>query len=237
MPWYLDALGAAAASGVDVFCKEMLVGDWLETIRSWQGASGAIEYGAHPDFWVAALWAKLMGRRVLGVAVSTTTSTWSVGGGALLTTPVLPVLRAYAHCGNSGTIVLALANVGNSTAPMVVPISSLLFAADGAGVFRNSTTISSSNRPPWGDGGTHVGHGSSMPLLDGADAMMWVLTGATPDADGASLNGVELAITHTAGAVQLPSLEGVAVVDGAVNLPLGAVGFVSIRRAAPACVG
>lgn len=41
---YLDALGAAAASGVDVFCKETLVGDWLETIRSWQGAQGALQY-------------------------------------------------------------------------------------------------------------------------------------------------------------------------------------------------
>ena len=40
MVWYIDALGAAARAGVGVFCKETLVGDWLETIGSWQqGAS------------------------------------------------------------------------------------------------------------------------------------------------------------------------------------------------------
>ena len=41
----------------------------LETIRSWQGESGAVQYGPHADFWVAALWAKLMGRKVLAVTV------------------------------------------------------------------------------------------------------------------------------------------------------------------------
>jgi len=65
MPWYLAALGGAAEVGVDVFCKETLAGDWLETIGLWQPA-GTPAYTPHPDFWVAALWNKLMGTRALG---------------------------------------------------------------------------------------------------------------------------------------------------------------------------
>ena len=34
--WNLDALGAAAEVGVDVFCRETLAGDWLEVVGLWQ---------------------------------------------------------------------------------------------------------------------------------------------------------------------------------------------------------
>jgi hypothetical protein len=37
---YIDALGAAARVGVDVFCRETLVGEWLETIGLWQQGEG-----------------------------------------------------------------------------------------------------------------------------------------------------------------------------------------------------
>jgi hypothetical protein len=116
--WYLDALGAAARSGVDVFCKKTLVGDWLETIRSWQGAAGKTQYGPHPDFWVAALWAKLMGRSVLDVTVLGNATS----------------LRAYAHCGRQGgaksVVTVALANVGNEA--LTVDIASAIHGDSGA---------------------------------------------------------------------------------------------------------
>jgi hypothetical protein len=71
LPWMLSALGSAAEAGVDVFCKETLAGDWLETIGLWQpGALPA--YTAHPDFWATGLWSKLMGTRVLGANTTDT---------------------------------------------------------------------------------------------------------------------------------------------------------------------
>jgi hypothetical protein len=70
--WNLDALGAAAEAGVDVFCRETLAGDWLETIGLWQPGPGNVPYTPHPDFWVAVLWRKLMGVRVLGALANST---------------------------------------------------------------------------------------------------------------------------------------------------------------------
>ena len=69
--WYLDALGAAAEVGVDVFSRESLAGDWLEVLGLWQPGDARTDeanrpYTPHPDFWVAALWNKLMAVRVLG---------------------------------------------------------------------------------------------------------------------------------------------------------------------------
>lgn len=70
MTWYIDTLGSAAKSGVDVLCKETLLGDWLETIGVWQQGDGLVAYTPHPDFWLAALWRKLMGPNVLRVTIS-----------------------------------------------------------------------------------------------------------------------------------------------------------------------
>ena len=214
MPWYIDALGAASASGVHVFCKETLVGDWLETIRSWQGASGAMDYGPHADFWVAALWAKLMGQKVLAVTVkpqqqSDLPLAPRPGRDAEVIMPAPSVvLRAYAHCGRtSGSVVIAMTNVGNSSAPLVVSLSavSLSDIAEAA------------------------------PSSSAAAATQWVLSGASAAADGALLNGKPLAVTVTDERVSIPSLEGSEVVGGSVSLPLGAVAFVEIQTTAPAC--
>jgi hypothetical protein len=73
--WNLDALGAAAEVGVDVFCRETLAGDWLEVIGLWQPGDARTgednrPYTPHPDFWVAALWNKLMEVAVLGANYS-----------------------------------------------------------------------------------------------------------------------------------------------------------------------
>eukprot|EP01052_Picozoa_sp_SAG31_P027092 SAG31_NODE_2507_length_5590_cov_2.037880_4_plen_253_part_00 len=62
---------------MDVFCRETLAGDWLEVIGLWQPGDARTgdsnrPYTPHPDFWVAALWKRLMGARVLGA--NTTTS-------------------------------------------------------------------------------------------------------------------------------------------------------------------
>jgi hypothetical protein len=114
-------------------------------------------YAPHADFWVASLWAKLMGTKVLSATVVMTTAsahgntesgvspsgshakrdgardgTAARGGadssGAVVADPA-PVLRAYAHCGRAArTVTLALANVG--AAPSVnVSISSINFAS------------------------------------------------------------------------------------------------------------
>lgn len=217
MPWYLDALGAAAASGVHVFCKETLVGDWLETIRSWQGASGAVQYGPHADFWVAALWAKLMGRKVLAVTVqqqqSSQPSQPSRDAEKATAPPV--VLRAYAHCGRtSGRVVVAMTNVGNSSAPLVVPLSAVSLS----------------------DTDTAVDTSAASTTETAAAATQWVLAGASASADGALLNGKPLAVTEgDGGDVSIPSLEGSPVIGGSVSLPLGAVAFVEIQTSARAC--
>ncbi len=85
--WNLDALGAAAELGVDVFCRETLCGDWLEVIGLWQPGDARTNennrpYTPHPDFWIAALWRNLMGTRVLGTTVTNTTATVATHGGA-----------------------------------------------------------------------------------------------------------------------------------------------------------
>ena len=76
--WNLDALGSAAEVGVDVFCRETLAGEWLEVIGLWQPGDARTgetnrPYTPHPDFWVAALWKKLMGVRVLGANTTNAT--------------------------------------------------------------------------------------------------------------------------------------------------------------------
>ena len=61
-----DIVTSLLEAGVDVFCRESLASDWLETIERWQPAEGQRAYTPHPDFWVAALWRNLMGVQVLG---------------------------------------------------------------------------------------------------------------------------------------------------------------------------
>ena len=90
--WNLDALGAAAEVGVDVLCRETLAGDWLEVIGLWQPGDARTgehnrPYTPHPDFWVAALWKKLMGVRVLGANTTNTTGTRATD--AAITTPTI----------------------------------------------------------------------------------------------------------------------------------------------------
>jgi hypothetical protein len=127
--WNLDALGAAAEVGVDVFCRETLAGDWLEVIGLWQpGAARSREdnaaYTPHPDFWIAALWKKLMDVRVIGANTANTTATvpasaaaegssgdmdaWVLAKGMSCnfgepangtdTVPLLGKVRSYAEC-------------------------------------------------------------------------------------------------------------------------------------------
>ena len=74
MAWNLDALGAAAEVGVDVFCRETLAGDWLEVLGLWQPRDQQ-PYTPHADFIVAAMWRKLMAVEVLGTTNATTAVT------------------------------------------------------------------------------------------------------------------------------------------------------------------
>ena len=117
MAWYLGALGSAAEAGIEMFCRESLAGDWLEVLGLWQpGDARTGEHNApytpHPDFWVAALWNKLMGTSVLGATTTTATST-STYTAAATTTPAgsTAVVRAFAHCSKktAGGVLFAVA--------------------------------------------------------------------------------------------------------------------------------
>jgi hypothetical protein len=139
--WYLDALGAAAEVGVDVFAREDLAGDWLEVIGLWQPGDARtgeanMPYTPHPEFWVAALWNKLMDVRVLGANATNTTAataaaavvsdddTWLVKPGfssvPLAPPPAPPApppalhalaVRTFAHCSKlkAGAVMFAVA--------------------------------------------------------------------------------------------------------------------------------
>eukprot|EP01047_Picozoa_sp_COSAG01_P081724 COSAG01_NODE_16410_length_1238_cov_1.679543_1_plen_258_part_10 len=68
---------------MDVFCRETLAGDWLEVIGLWQPGDARTgdsnrRYTPHPDFWVAALWRRLMDVRVLGANATIAPSTVGV---------------------------------------------------------------------------------------------------------------------------------------------------------------
>ncbi len=105
-------MGSAAEAGVDRFCRDTLAGDWLEVIGLWQTKQAP--YTPHPDFWVGALWSKLMGVRVLGTTV---TSTWSASNdGGIGTAEAASPLRAFSHCSKltPGAVVFAVSVAGCS---------------------------------------------------------------------------------------------------------------------------
>lgn len=121
--WYLDALGAKAATGYDVFCRQDFVGiDYAY-----------IDCATHeplPDYYAALLWGRLMGTRVLSAQL-------------VAQRVVRDGLRAYAHCarnGPRGGIVVLLLNLGNETVGVYAPglgarrvVYSLTAADDGGG--------------------------------------------------------------------------------------------------------
>jgi hypothetical protein len=105
MRWYADALGAAALAGVDVFCRETLSGDWLESIFSWQGNQTTL-YAPHPDFWVAALWRLTMGVQVKRAVVQ----------------PATVALRAYASGNGTSTTLLLISLEADSVLQVQLPV-------------------------------------------------------------------------------------------------------------------
>jgi hypothetical protein len=117
MTWYADALGAASQSGVSVFCRETLAGDWLETIGVWQQGKDLQPYTPHPDWWVATLWRKLMGKHVLPKPAVSAPAVASPSS----TPPNLPAdqaLRVYAHSArppHRGVALVLICLWGNKT--------------------------------------------------------------------------------------------------------------------------
>ena len=129
--WYADALGAAAQAGLAVVCRQALVGGRYALLRgNTEGVDPAITkpLRALPGFWVALLWRRLMGARVLAVhallsaprsvppqwaancfahsslwphpdCVRAATALASSGAPPRL---ALPRLRAYVHCAANG---------------------------------------------------------------------------------------------------------------------------------------
>lgn len=86
-PWYLTQLGTLAATH-SVQMRQTLVGGYYELVDKFS-------FTPNPDYWLALLWKKVMGPRVLAAASSLP--------GAVL---------AFAHCGaRPGTVALAWVNL------------------------------------------------------------------------------------------------------------------------------
>ena len=90
--WYMDQLGSLAAAGVKVFCRQ--------TLESSKGYPLLENYVPLPDYWIALLWSRIMGTKVL----STSSDSKSV--------------RTYAHCGKDGGVALSWLNIGSASATL-----------------------------------------------------------------------------------------------------------------------
>jgi len=136
--WYADALGSMAQSGYRMACRQTLVGGHYSLTR-W-GPGGALQ--PNPDFFVALLWRRLMGARVLQVRGSFWVERLrghvhsarecahysSLVGHpqckhlirkGMLALPLPQWVRAYAHCtysGPPGSVAITLINLNLSHA-------------------------------------------------------------------------------------------------------------------------
>jgi heparanase 1 len=80
--WFVTQLGSLAQVGVATQCRQSLVGGAYELLDKHT-------FQPNPDYYIALLWTRLMGRRVIGVTQpGPDTST--------------PLVRAYAHCSSEG---------------------------------------------------------------------------------------------------------------------------------------
>ena len=128
--WYADALGTLAAHRTKVVCRQTLLGgsyglialgNARRTPLANASAPGAMPpaRGVMPDFWVAALWRRLMGERVLSVWLA------PVGEAGA----VAPV-RAYAACAASGARApvgaVALVIINQRNHPVPIELATLL---------------------------------------------------------------------------------------------------------------
>merc|ERR1711971_547031 len=88
----MDQLGSLAVAGVKVFCRQ--------TLEATKGYPLLENYVPLPDYWIALLWRRLMGTKVL----STDSSSRSV--------------RVYSHCAKEGGVALAWLNIGERSASL-----------------------------------------------------------------------------------------------------------------------
>jgi len=96
--WFVSALGDAARLGVSHFARQTLIGSHYGLVDN-----SDTDYGApNPDFWVAVLFARLMGPQVLDIFTSGDNEKMSL----------------YAHCSalNSSSIGLAFVNYDENLA-------------------------------------------------------------------------------------------------------------------------
>jgi len=143
--WYADALGSMAQSGYRMACRQTLVGGHYSLTR-W-GPGGALQ--PNPDFFVALLWRRLMGARVLQVRGSFWVERLrghvhsarecahysSLVGHpqckhlirkGMLALPLPQWVRAYAHCtysGPPGSVAITLINLNLSHASRVAVVN------------------------------------------------------------------------------------------------------------------
>ncbi|KAL2319978.1 hypothetical protein Fmac_028947 [Flemingia macrophylla] len=90
--WYLDQLGMTSTLNHKVYCRQTLAGGNY-------GLLNTTTFIPNPDYYVALLWHRLMGSKVL-----------------LVSHEGSPFLRAYAHCSKKGPgVTMLLINMSNST--------------------------------------------------------------------------------------------------------------------------
>ena len=95
--WFVSQLGSLAQAGVAMQCRQTLVGGAYELLDKHT-------FQPNPDYWVALLWHRLMGKHVLGVTQPT----------------AAPLLRLYAHCydggksAHSGAVTVVVMNADDS---------------------------------------------------------------------------------------------------------------------------
>tara|TARA_B110000208_G_scaffold108543_1_gene134459 strand:+ start:124 stop:2034 length:1911 start_codon:yes stop_codon:yes gene_type:complete len=106
---YFSTLGTLAALNHSVLARQTLVGGNYELLRCSSGRAGGgapedgkgCDFEPHPDYYIALLWKRLMGRAVLRTAASTSH----------------PHLELHAHCTagtTNGSITLGYANMDQS---------------------------------------------------------------------------------------------------------------------------
>ena len=105
--WYADQLGQLASTGVKVFQRQVLIAEGGYPLIN-ANADGS--FTPLPDFWLALLFRRIMGTRVLSAAPAAGSKS----------------LRAYCHCaaGGGGGVALLLINLGADTLNVSAAVAS-----------------------------------------------------------------------------------------------------------------
>ncbi|KAJ8608917.1 hypothetical protein CTAYLR_005278 [Chrysophaeum taylorii] len=196
--WYLDSLGAYARGGVDVFCRQDLVGanyGLLEDGCPYGGLSDvnpvcdpAVQPEPLPDYWNALLWKRIMGPKPLEVGVEFASDNNDDNASYFL--------RAYAHFSSDNSTIGVLLINTDVDRPANVSIE-----LRSGGNERLSQDYERLRRKTNSEG--------SYPSRATHDRVDWHLTSENKSSSVSFLNGVKLALRKDDNGWKLPSLDGV----------------------------